>query len=127
MGLADAVLGQKVIDPRQRELACLAVTAVFDVPFIKYAHDRLAVQVGLSQEQVAAATKGETSKDLTHTEAVVYTTALKLARARGPLESWREVEGDLGKNGAARLGHVVAWFVYDCTLLNSGAIDVPEH
>ena len=128
MVLGGAVLNQKDLGPRNRKLVRLAVTAVFDVPFIKYAHERLAVKVGLSQEQVGSATEGEIPEGLTDNEAVIYITALKLAHAKGPLDkkSWQEVEGKLGKDGAARVGHAVAWFVYNSTLLNLGAIDVPS-
>lgn len=128
LSLADAVLQQKGIEPRSRELACLAVTAIFDVPFIRYAHERIGVKVGLSPEQVSSAIKGTTPEGLTDTDVVIYRLALKLARARGPLDkdSWQEAELKLGKDGAARVGHVVAWFVYNCTLLNLGAVDVPS-
>lgn len=34
MTLGEAVLGQKSFAPRNRELACLAVTAVFAVPYL---------------------------------------------------------------------------------------------
>lgn len=102
--------------------------AVFDVPFIRYAHERIGVKVGLSPEQISAAIKGVTAEGLTDTEAVIYETALKLARAKGALdkESWLEAESKLGKDGAARLGHVVAWFIYNSTLLYLGAVDVPS-
>lgn len=127
MVLGDAVLNQKDFGPRNREIACLAVTAVFDVPFIRYAHERIGVQVGLSQAQVSSAIKGMTPEGLTETEMAIYMTSLKLARARGPLdkESWQKAESKLGKEGAARVGHVVAWFIYNGTLLNLGAVDVP--
>lgn len=128
MGLGDAVLNQKDFGPRNREIACLAVIAIFNVPFIQYAHERIAVQVGLSQAQVSSAVKGTTPEGLTANEVSVYTTSLALARARGPLDkdSWQEAESKLGKEGAARLGHVVAWFIYNCTLLKLGAVDVPS-
>lgn len=104
------------------------MTAVFDVPYIQYAHKRIGAMVGLSQAQIASAIRGTVPEGLTASEGVVYATALKLARARGPLdnESWREAEKTLGKEGAARVGHAVAWFVYNCTLLNLGAVDVPS-
>ena len=116
------------METRSRELACLAVIAVFDVPFIRYAHERIGVKVGLSLDQVSSAIEKNTPEDLTDIEVVVYKLALKLARARGPLdkESWQEAERELGREGAARIGYVVAWFVYKCTLLNLGAIDVPS-
>lgn len=126
--LADGVLQQKGIEPRSRELACLAVTAVYDVPFIQYAHQRVGMKVGLSEEQITLAIKGITPEGLAGTDVVIYNLALKLARARGPLseEDWQEAESKLGKEGAARVGHIVAWFVYNCTLLNLGAVDVPS-
>ena len=128
MVLGDAVLNQQDFGPRHREIACLAVIAVFDVPFIRYAHERIGIKVGLSPEQISSAIKGVTPKGLTDTEVVIYETALKLARARGALnkESWLDAESKLGKDGAARLGHVVAWFMYNSTLLNLGAVDVPS-
>lgn len=128
MVLGDAVLNHQAVGPRNREIACLAVLAVFDVPFMRYAHERIGVKVGLSPEQISSAIKGVTAEGLTDTEVVIYETALKLARAREALdkESWLEAESKLGKDGAARLGHVVAWFMYNSTLLNLGAVGVPS-
>ncbi len=120
---------QKALEPLSRELACLAVTAVFDVPFIQYAHERIGAKVGLSQEQISSAIKGNTPAGLSDIDTVIYETALKLANARGPLDkdSWEVAQAKLGKEGAARVGHVVAWFLYNSTLLNLGAVDVPSN
>ena len=120
---------QKGLEPLGRELAALAVTAVFDVPFIRYAHEQVGMKVGLSREQVASAVSGRTPDGLTENEVVIYETALKLARARGPLEkeSWQVAESRLGKEGAARVAQVVAWFIYNGTLLNLGAVSVPSN
>lgn len=86
-------------------------------------------KVGLSREQVASAVAGSTPDGLTDIEAVIYDTSLMLARARGPLdkETWQVTESKLGKECAARVGHMVTWFAYNCTLLNLGAVDVPSH
>ena len=126
--MADAVLQQKGFQYRSRELACLAVTAVFDVPYIRYAHVQIGMNVGLSQEQVTSAFSGRTPEGLTDTDVVIYETALKLARARGPLdkESWQLAESKLGKEGAARVGQVVAWFIYNSTLVRLGDVGVPS-
>ena len=128
MVLGDAVLNHQAVGPRNREIACLAVLAVFDVRFMRYAHERIGVKVGLSPEQISSASKGVIAEGLTDTEVVIYETALKLARARGALdkESWLKAESKLGKDGAACLGHVVAWFMYNSTLLNLGGVDVPS-
>ena len=77
---------QKWLEPLGRELACLAVTALFDVPFIRYAHERIGAKVGLSHEQISSAIEGNTPKGLNDIDTVIYETALKLANARGPLD-----------------------------------------
>lgn len=107
MVLADAVLNDQDVSPRYREIASLAVLAVFDLPFVRYAHELIDVEVGFSPEQISSAMKSVTAEGLTDTEVVIYETALKLARARGALdkERWLETESNLGKDGAARLGH----------------------
>jgi hypothetical protein len=62
MAMGDAVLNQKDFDPRARELVILAVMAVYDVPFVLYAHTRIAMKLGLSEGQVSSASKGTTPK-----------------------------------------------------------------
>jgi alkylhydroperoxidase family enzyme len=128
MAMGDAVLNQKDFDPRARELAILAVMAVYDVPFVLYAHTRIAMKLGLSEEQVSSASKGTTPTGLTEEEAIIYTTALELARARGPLneQSWQAALKALGREKCARLAHVVGVYLYSSTLLNLGAIPAPE-
>ena len=86
------MLNQKDFGPHNREIACLAVLVVFDVPFIRYAHERSGVMVRLSPEQILSAIKGVTAEGLTDTEVVIYETALKLARARRALD--KELAGD---------------------------------
>lgn len=128
MAVGNAILNQQDFEPRAREIAILAVMAVYDVPFVLYAHTRIAIQLGLSKEQVSQACRGTTPRGLTEVEEVVYTTALALARTRGPLdeETWQRVEAALGREKAARLAHVVGLYLYSSTLLNLGAIPAPE-
>ena len=47
MAVGDAILNQKELEPRARELVILAVMAVVDCPFVLYAHTRIAVKLGL--------------------------------------------------------------------------------
>ena len=128
MGMGDAILNQKNFEPRARELVILAVTAVVDCPFVLYAHMRVAVKLGLSEEQVALACKGKVPTGLTEEEAVIYTTALELVRSRGPLDEqhWQRAERALGRKKSARLAHVVGVYLYSSTILNLGAIPAPE-
>lgn len=129
MALVDAVLNQKDMDLRARELAILAVMAVYDTPFVLYAHTRIAMKIGLSEEQCSLARQGTTPPGLSEDETVVYTTALELARSRGPLDeqTWQKAEKVLGREKAARLAHVVGVYLYSSTLLNLGAIPSPEN
>ena len=128
MGMGDAILNQKNFEPRARELVILAVTAVIDCPFVLYAHTRVAVKLGLSEEQVAVACKGKEPAGLTEEEAIIYATALELARSRGPLDEqcWQRAERALGREKSARLAHVVGVYLYSSTVLNLGAIPAPE-
>ena len=128
MAIGDAVLNQKDFEPRARELVILAVMAVVECPFIVYAHTRVAIKLGLSEEQVARACKGMVSTGLSEEESVIYTTALELARSRGPLDEqvWQRAEGALGREKCARLAHVVGVYLYSSTILNLGAIPAPK-
>ena len=128
MALGDAVLNQKDLEPRARELVILAVVAVIDCPFVLYAHRRIAKTVGLSEEQIALACKGDLPTGLTEEEAIIYVTALELTRSRGPLDEqiWQRAEKALGREKAARLAHVVGLYQYVSTLINLGAVPVPK-
>ena len=128
MGIGDAVLNQKDFEPRARELVILAVMAVVDCPFVLYAHTRVAIKLGLSEEQIAAACKGNVPTGLTEEDAIIYATALELARSRGPLDeqSWQRAEGALGREKCARLAHVVGLYLYSSTIINLGAIPAPK-
>ena len=59
----------------------------------------------------------------------MYATALELARTRGHLDgqTWLRAETALERERAARLGHVVGFYLYSSTLLNLGAIPAPEN
>ena len=128
MSMGDAILNQKNFEPRARELVILAVMAVIDCPFVLYAHTRIATKVGLSDAQIALACKGEVPTGLTEEEAIIYATALELARSRGPLseQCWQRAERALGREKSARLAHVVGLYQYSSTLLNLGAIPAPD-
>ena len=127
MTLADGVLKQKDFSLIERELVVLAVTAVHDIPYILYAHTRIALRAGMSEEQVVSASKGVEPVGLQDAEKVIYATALELAETKVPLkeETWRKAEATLGKARCARLAHVVGWYLYAASLVRLGAVDVP--
>ena len=128
MALGDAILNQRDLAPRSRELAILAVTAVYDVPFVMYAHSRIASKIGFSEEQVTLACAGTTPTGLTESEVVTYETSLDLARSQGSLDEhrWLVAQKALGKENAARLAHVVGFYLYVGAILRLGGIPAPS-
>ena len=127
MAHGDAILNQSGLSLRSRELAILAVLAVYDIPFVLYAHTRIALKAGLSGAQIARAVKGEVPESLEEVEDVVYETALELAKGRKSLgeEAWRRAETTLGKEGAARVAQVVGLYLYVGTFMRLGDIGAP--
>jgi len=69
--LAFAVTGQKRFTPRERELSILAVLAVYDAPYVLYAHSEIAVVAGLSKDQVQQAVQGKAPDNLSEQEAML--------------------------------------------------------
>jgi len=126
--LAFAVTGQKRFTPRERELSILAVLAVYDAPYVLYAHSEIAVVAGLSKDQVQQAVQGKAPDNLSEQEAITYMLSLKLARMRGPLDSetFTQAQSVLGKAKLAGLAHLVSGFIHVAMLTNIGDGDVPE-
>ena len=124
----NAILTQKDFSPTERELIVMAVTSVYELPYVLYAHERLALSMGMTKEQVASATTGAEPTGLTEEQSVIYVTALELARTKAPLEEgiWQRAEATLGKARCARLAHVVGLYLYTGSLLRLGAVPAPE-
>ena len=127
MAHGDAILNQSGLSLLSRELAILAVLAVYEIPFVLYAHTRIALKAGLSDAQIALAIKGETPEGLEEGDRVVYVTALGLAKGSGPLdeEVWRTAEATLGKVGTARVAQVVGLYLYVGTFMRLGDVPAP--
>ena len=125
--VANAIVNQKDFAPTERELVALAVAAVHDLPYVLYAHTRIALHTGMTDQQIALASKGNKPGGLTDEETVVYTTALELAETKTPLkeETWQRAEASLGKVRCARLAHVVGLYLYTGSLLKMGAVSAP--
>jgi len=76
---------QANFSPREKKLVILAVKAVYDAPYILFAHTLLAGMAGLSKEQISSASKEETPNELSRSELITYQTALELAEERKKL------------------------------------------
>ena len=127
VNFTDAISNQKDLSPSERELIILAVTATNRVPYMLYAHSRIALKLGITEEQVTSASKGIEPTGLTEGKAI-YATALELAKSGAPLEedTWQRAEAALGKARCARIAHVVGLYMYTGVLLRLGAIPAPE-
>ncbi|CAL8578609.1 hypothetical protein XPA_004378 [Xanthoria parietina] len=127
-GLASSVTKQGILEPRGKELAILAVTAVYEAPYVLYAHHLIGASIGLSEEEISNASKGRLSDTLTESEAVTFSIAYELAAGRGPLSesSWNRALTVLGREKIAGIAHLVSGYVYTSILLNVGAIGAPE-
>ena len=127
MAHGDAILNQSGLSLRSRELAILAVLAVYEIPFVLYAHTIIALKAGLSDAQIALAVKGEMPESIEEGERVAYATALELAKGRGPLdeEMWKTAEARLGKVGTARVAQVVGLYLYVGTFMRLGDVPAP--
>lgn len=127
MAHGEAILNQSGLSLRSRELACLAVLAVYEIPYVLYAHTKIALKAGLSDGQIALAVKGEIAEGLEEDERVAYATALELAKGRGTLdeEVWKTAEARLGKVGTARVAQVVGLYLYIGTFMRLGDMPAP--
>ena len=127
MAVGDAVLNQPNVTARARELAILAVCSTSTIPFVSYAHSKIASSVGLSIEQVAAARSGVLPEGLAEDEEATFMLALALAGSKDVLEEsvWERSVGILGREGVARIAHIVGVYLYSGALLRVGAIEAP--
>ena len=66
------------------------MAAIYDAPYILYAYTAMALEIGLSQKQIASASKAEVPTGLTSSELVAYQTTLELAAGRRQFDraSW---------------------------------------
>ena len=138
MTTGERILHQPLLTARMRELCILAVTAAHPAPFVAYAHRRIGAALDpapLTTETTAQAcrgTLGDTTPlppaDLTDDEVVVYRAALRMAKNVGEMtdKDFEEVEVRVGKEGVARIAHVVGWYLGVCLLCRLGKVEVPE-
>ena len=126
---AGAILNQKDLSLTERELIILAVTATNRVPYMLYAHSRIALKLGMTEEQVTSASKGIGPAGLTDEVKVIYATALELAETGAPLkeDTWQRAETALGKARCARIAHVVGLYMYTGGLLRLETMPAPEN
>lgn len=123
-----SVLLKSQLSVRERELATLSVVSVTKAEYVRYAHMKIGVAVGLSQEQVEGAVSGKEDLGLEEREKVVYDLALEMGRSYGRLsdKSWERGRKALGREGMAALSQVVASYLHSSVLVNLAEVQTPE-
>jgi hypothetical protein len=106
----------------------LAVTSVYDAPYVLYAHSEIGRAAGLSEAQVQQAADGEVPSGLSEAERMVYGLSLKLVNLRSRLdqETFDEAERVLGKTRIAGLGHLVTGYISAAMMSNIGDGRIPS-
>ena len=99
-GMGDMVRGRKsgVLTEQLQERVMLGVTAVNDCPMCSYAHTQMALEAGLSEEEIRSFTEGD-FPDLPPEEAKAVLFAQHYADSRGKPseEAWTELISAYGE------------------------------
>ena len=128
LSLVIGIVKSPELTVRERELAILAVTSVFQPAFMTYAHTNIGIDIGLSSEQVADASSGKIPEDLDHDEEIVYEFSRELSRTRGSIREklWQKAKSLLGATKVVVLIHVVGGYTYTAMIMNAADVQVPK-
>lgn len=126
--LAFAVMRQKRLSVKEKELCILAVLSRYDAPYVHYAHSEIAVRVGFTKVQVQSALHGKLPEELDERESSVYNLSLHLANQRRPMEDsvFEEARKTLGRDEIVGVAHIVSGYIYVAMLTNISNQGVPE-
>ncbi|KAH9865990.1 hypothetical protein J1614_008554 [Plenodomus biglobosus] len=113
---------------KERELGVLAVTSVTKADYVEYAHKIIGVQVGLTQDQVDQASKGNVPKGLSDREKSIYELALEMAKEFGTIgdERFESAVALLRKEGVAALAQLVGGYMLVTVLAKVADVKVPS-
>lgn len=116
---------QQLLAPREKELALLAVAAIYYAPYITHTDQKLAAQINLSEHHIVAALAGETPMGLASEVILAYELALEVVRGRQPLSAatWDRAFHAFRREETAAVAHVASQGVYAAIPLDFGAIE----
>ncbi|MFT7476458.1 MAG: 4-carboxymuconolactone decarboxylase [Verrucomicrobiales bacterium] len=115
------------LEPAVRELAILVVATHHDSEFERWAHESIALRVGLSDEQVAALRAGTRPEFDSDELTVVYN--LCAATVAGGLVddlTYRQASDTLGNEGVVELITVLGYYGLLAQLMNVFEVGLPE-
>jgi 4-carboxymuconolactone decarboxylase len=110
-----------------REVAILAVGAVFNARYELYAHELMGEAVGLSPSQVATLAAGGRPIDLSDGEAIAHDVAHALATGHIlPASTYGRAVQAFGRDGVGELVFLIGGYCLIAMLLNCFDAPVPE-
>lgn len=120
-------VGLETLTGKERELAVLATCFVTKAEYALYAHQRIGISLGLTEQQAQEASDGMVPGGLEKREDVVYGLALEMAKGFGRLSDamFESAVGELGRDGVAQLAQVVGGYMLSSMLINVAAVKVP--
>lgn len=128
LGMAKAISRLPGLSPKHREIAVLVTGAKFKAAYELYGHRLIALDRGVTEDEFNAILRGECLDTFTNDDKFVYALAYDLVNQPGPLaqDKWDAVADNIGKDAAAGLVQVVAFYSYVSTILNGFDCKVPH-
>ncbi|EME79574.1 uncharacterized protein MYCFIDRAFT_81064 [Pseudocercospora fijiensis CIRAD86] len=125
--LSDALRELPGLNPRTREIIALVVATNERSAYQTYSHGRLAMQRGLTQNELDSLYAGLYSHSFAEADKAAYTVARELCVSSGPLSDrvWNDAVTVLGREGAIAVVHHTAFHRYVATLLRGFDSQVP--
>lgn len=127
-----AALFQRSLDtearlpPKLRQVAILAVGAVFGARYELYAHEITGAHAGLSSSQIAILATGGRPHDLSDEEAIAYDVTRCLVTGHiVPASAYQRAVELLGREGVGELAFLVGGYALTSILLNCFDVPVP--
>lgn len=116
------------VTPRERELAILAAVSVTRSEFVEYAHHKIGIMQGMSQDQVEDASGGRVPVGLSDREESIYKLSLNIARGFGMIDDnqFDSAVLLLGKAGISQVAQLVGGYILVSTLVNIGDVRAPK-
>ncbi|KAL9087312.1 MAG: hypothetical protein Q9159_003732 [Coniocarpon cinnabarinum] len=113
---------------KAREVAILVVGSNHGAAYEVYAHRRIAMTVGLSEDECDSICLEDKPESLDKMSAMAYDVAHEILECPGPLSdsTWNDGCHVLGKEGMTALVHYVGAYSYLCVVLNGFDCKVPD-
>ncbi|MFA6083496.1 carboxymuconolactone decarboxylase family protein [Mucilaginibacter sp.] len=110
-----------------REVAILVVGAKFTSRYEIYAHEKVGLLVGLSENKIATISSGQRPAELSEEEGLGFDVAAVLTKgAQLPDSLYQLAKNKFGEHGLTELVHLIGVYCLVSVLLNAYDVAVPE-